>query len=88
MLKYYRTAKGSDLNEEITYEKALDIVLGSYRNNDMSRDMLTLPNRIPCQFSDVIVEDHKENGMVMVLKVGMYGALPDGIDYDDAGNRL
>ena len=88
MLKYYRKGKETDQKEEITYQKALDIVLSSFRDNDMSRDMLTLPNRIICRYSEVTVEDDKGNGNISVLMAGLYNMLPDAVEYDDDGMRL
>ena len=76
-----------DLNndgEEITYDKALDILLTTYRDNDMTRDMLTLPNRIMCRFSTVDVKD--DSGLIPMA--GLYNLLPNDIDYDDDGNRV
>lgn len=88
MLKYYRKGKESGQKEEITYQKALDIVLSSYRDNDMSRDMLTLPNRIMCRYSEVIVEDDQGNGNIRVLMAGLCNMLPDDVEYNDDGMRL
>ena len=80
-MKYYRIANGS--KDEITKDEALRIVLGSYRDNDMSRDMLTVPNLIHCRFSDIEVREGD-----MVLMAGLCNMLPDDVSYDDDGNRI
>lgn len=82
-MKYYRIDKITNEKKEITYEKALNLCLGCYKDNDMTRDMLEVVNRIDCRYSYVVIED---NGMV--LMAGLYNMLPMGVDYDDSGNRL
>lgn len=88
MLKYYRIDKQKSIKYEINYARSLLILLGSFRDNDMTRDMLTIPNRIQCRFSIIEVEDHQEDGSIMVLMAGMYNMLPMNIDYDEHGNHL
>ena len=76
-----------DLNDdgkEITYDEALNILLTTYRDNDMTRDMLTLPNRIMCRFSTIDVKD----GSGLIPMAGLYNLLPNDMDYDDDGNRV
>lgn len=87
-LKYFKRYHTDDGRKEITYEQALDTLLTTYRDNDMTRDMLTIPNNIICRFSTVYVEDHPENGMVMVLMAGLQNNLPMGAEYDEEGNRI
>lgn len=86
-MKYYKIIKSAGKREEITYEEALRTVLGTFRDNDMTRDMLTIPNNINCQFSFVYVEDdtHKPP---MVLMAGLWNMLPDDVEYDEEGNRI
>lgn len=81
-MKYERII--DEEREEITKEKALDILLGSYRDNDMTRDMLEIPNRIQCMFSTIEVKS--DDGMI--LMAGLYNMLPNNYLYDDAGNRV
>ena len=90
MLKYYRcTYDGESFAKtEITFEKALEIVLGTYKDNDMTRDMLTIPNRIRCRFSEISVEDCTDEHNHKVLMAGMYNALPIDTYYDEDGNRI
>lgn len=88
MLKYFRQDKLDHSRNEITYEEALHIMLGTWKDNDMTRDMLTIPNTIQCRFSIIEVEDHKGDGDIMVLMAGMYNMLPMNIDYDEDGNHL
>ena len=86
MLKYYRTIDGN--RQEITYDEALNILLGTWKDNDMTRDMLTIPNRIQCMFSCVDVEDYQDDKNIMVLMAGMYNMLPMNVAYDEDGNHL
>lgn len=88
-LKYFRKGYHEESRrEEITYDKALSILLGTFKDNDMTRDMLTTPNNIMCAYSMVYVEDHEEDGGIAVLMPGLVNILPMGKEYDDEGNRL
>ena len=86
-LKYYKQNVDSDEKREITYEEALNTLLTTYRDNDMTRDMLTLANEIPCRFSTVYVKEINEYG-TMVPMAGLRSLLPMDAEYDDDGNRL
>lgn len=88
MLKYFIQEHGSKETKEITYEKALDLSLTCYRDNDMTRDMLKTVNRIQLTYSDILIEDHEENGSIMVLMAGLYNMLPMSVSYDDKGNHI
>ena len=46
--------------KEITREHALNTVLGTFRDNEATRAMLTIGNRIRCRYSEILVID--ENG--------------------------
>lgn len=81
-MKYYRTLKGEQGREEITHDKALNILLGCYRDNDMTRDMLTIPNHIDTTYS--IIDVVSDDGMAAMA--GLWNLLPD-FAYDDNGNR-
>lgn len=87
-MKYYMVNKEdySD-KQEITYEKALDILLGTWKDNDMTRDMLTIPNWINCQFSIIAVEKHCGDGDITVLMAGLANEIPCDYAYDVDGNR-
>lgn len=87
-LRFYRREYGSGKDEEVTYEQALHIVLGTYRDCDMTMDMLTRGNYIPCQFSEIVVTEVQENGMEMYLMPGFECFVPEGAEYDDNGNRI
>ena len=76
-MKYYKQFHGYSEWSEITKEKAEDIILGSFKDNDATRSMLTIPNRIQCMFSTI--EVRSEDGMVAAP--GLYNLLPDGIEY-------
>ena len=83
-MKYYRHELDDyTKSEEITYDRALAILLTTYRDNDMTRDMLTIPNQIPCRYSRVSVRDGD-----MVSMAGLYCLLPMGNEYDEDGNRI
>lgn len=85
MLKYYRRYKDQYTEEEVTKEEALTTLLSTYRDNDMTRDMLTVQNYIECRFAFIRVDDPDSTLKPMP---GLWGLLPDGADYDDEGNRL
>ena len=86
-LKYFKRYHGEEGRHEITYEEALETLLTTWRDNQMTRDMLTTPNNIQCRFSTVYVEDHS-GPIPFVLMSGLYNMTPDGIEYDDNGNRI
>lgn len=89
MMKFYRVDYATEERKEITREKALDIVLGTFRDCDMTRDMLTLPNRIKCQYSQIDVESVDEAGRVMVAMPGCYNLVPIDARYDEeTGERF
>jgi hypothetical protein len=66
---------------------ALELLLRKYRDNDMTRDMLTIPNRIDAMISEIIVEVKNENGEweSSPLSEG-FNLLPD-YEYGDDGMR-
>lgn len=87
-LKYYKRYHTGGERLEISYEQALNTLLNSYKDNDMTRDMLTIPNNIMCQFSWVYVEEVTDTGMTMVLMSWLQNELPMGVEYDEEGNRI
>ena len=86
-LKYFKRYHWETERIEIDHEEALRTVLGTYKDNDMTRDMLTIPNNIYCYFSMVYVEDHSGK-IPMVLMSGLQNELPMGEEYDEEGNRI
>ena len=57
-MKYFKQSKGVNTPKvEISYEDAIRVLLGSYKDNKMTREMLAIPNEIPCMFSTVYVEE-------------------------------
>lgn len=88
MLKYYKRMKDEDKREEISHDEALNVLFGSFRDNDMTRDMLTIPNRIICQFSEIEVVDDRGNNDIRVLMAGLCNMLPMDTAYDDNGMRI
>lgn len=81
---YHRISKTGEPSSEISYDKALEIVLGTYRDCDITRDMLTIANNIDCRYSVITVTD--DNGMA--LMAGLYNYTPTGVEYDDNGMRI
>lgn len=85
MLRYYKRFKGEETEQEITREDALRTLLGTYRDNDMTRDMLTVQNYIETQWSFIRVDDPESELKPMP---GLWNLLPDGVEYDpDTGMR-
>ena len=78
----------SGKTESLTYDEALNIILGYYKDNDMTRDMLQVVNRIvlkPIGYLNVYEEDVWEK---FALMPGCYNNLPNGFNYDDNENHL
>ena len=61
-MTYMKRYKGSDDWQEVSYEEALNTVLGSYKDNAEVRNMLTTGNYIPCKFSEIRVYEDQESG--------------------------
>lgn len=87
VLSYFKQFKGSDERKEVSYEEALDTLLTTYKDNDMTRDWLSVVNTIPCRFSTITVEQPTEWGN-LVLIAGLQCVVPDGVEYDEDGMRI
>lgn len=89
-LVYERRSHADWQNKEISYNEALDLLLTVYRDNDMTRDMLTLPNCIRLRYSDIVVKavDDEHPIPILVSMAGYYNLLPNDVEYDDNGNRI
>lgn len=74
--------------KEITYDEALEYLLNIYRDNDMTRDMLTVPNWIITRTGAIEVRDETEEEFNLVLLGGEVNRLPENVFYDDEGNHL
>jgi len=83
MLKYLKQFKGQENWEEISHDAALATLLTTFKDSDMTRDMLTIPNWIPCRFSTIQVRDDNR-----VAMPGLTCLLPMGYEYDESGNRI
>ena len=79
-MKYRKRYRESGEWKDITYEEALQTLLGTWKDNEMTRSMLTIANNIQCRYSDIFVEDDKG----MVLMSGLWNYVPD--EYWDANN--
>ena len=88
MLKYEKHFKDGSGSFEITYEEALKTVLGTYRDCDITRDMLTIVNTINTRYSWIYVSEVTDDGMEMCLMPGLFNFTPEGVRYDDDGNRI
>ena len=83
-MKYFRVDYVTGEKKEISYEQALDIMLTTWKDTEMTRDMLSIGNCIQCRFSTVRVLT--DDGMTAMP--GLYNLLPMGAEYDDNGNRI
>lgn len=59
-MKYYKMYVGDDKPEEIDYIDALRSLLTTYKDNDITREMLTEPGIVRCRFSFIIIKDESE----------------------------
>ena len=80
MLRYYKRFKDEEFEREVTHEEALRTLLKTYRDNDMTRDMLTVQNYIETRFSFIRVDD-PENPLKPMP--GLWNLLPDDAVYDE-----
>ena len=80
MLKYYKRYKDSKEEFEITYDEALNTMLGTWKDSDLTRDMLTIQNYIECMFSYIRVDNPDEKLKPMP---GIWNITPDDIEYDE-----
>lgn len=86
--RYFKTYQTVDGEERIgiSYPEALWAVLGTYRENDMSMDMLDIPNHILCRYSVIDVEVLKDGEFVKAPE-GNYNLNGDAV-YDEYGGRI
>lgn len=80
MLKYYKRYKGQSEEQEISYDEALKTMLGTWRDSDLTRDMLTIQNYIECMCSYIRVDDPNSKLKPMP---GRFNIAPMGIEYDE-----
>lgn len=86
MLKYYKRMKDEDKEQEITYDEALRTLLGTWRDSDLTRDMLTIQNYIECRCSWIRVDDPSTT---MKPIPGLWNLAPADIQYDEeTWNRI
>ena len=78
-LKYEKHYYVSGVTKEVTYEEALDTLLGIYNDNDMTRAMLKIPNAILCNFYGLEILVTDENGERS--PEGLFNLLPDEFIY-------
>ena len=87
-LVFRKQSHGENTWKEITREEAYDTLLTTWKDSDMTRDMLTIVNRIYCRFSTVEVVDRREDGSVKTLMPGLRNLLPMGVEYGIDCNRV
>lgn len=87
-MKYFRIDYVTGEKKEISYDQALEIMLGTWKDTEMTRDMLSIVNRIECRYSTIEAEDPAEGKQTRALKAGLCNMLPNGVEYDDNGNRI
>ena len=80
MLKYYKRYKDEEEEREISYDEALRTLLGTWRDTDLTHDMLTIQNNIECQYSWIRVDD-PDNRLKPIP--GLWNLYPDGAVYDE-----
>ena len=86
-LRYFKVWKEDGRTEEVSKEQALDALLTVYKDNDMTRDFLTVVNRIHGVYWDMEVkEDHGSTSVVLIP--GLWNMIPVGARYDDNGMRI
>lgn len=85
MLRYYKRYNGENSEQEISYEQALDTVLGTFEDDDATRDMLTVQNYIVCMVSTIRVDD-PDNPLKPMP--GLWNQLPEGVEYDSHFMRI
>ena len=72
-------------SQNLSFGEALSLVLEVYKDCDMTRDMLTIPNRIRLtSYSNLVVYSDEEANIAPEI----LNALPFEYSYDDDGKRL
>lgn len=86
-MKYFRCDYISGEQQEISYDRALDILLTTWKDTEMTRDMLTIPNNIQCRYSYVVVKDDSTQ-IPKCAMPGLINLVPMGAEYDENGKRI
>ena len=76
-----------DYKKELTYDEALDTMLSTWKDNDMTRDMLSIVNSIQLKLGFWLQVSKDDKWGKRVLMEGLWNMLPDGVAYDENGNR-
>ena len=56
-MKYFKQYKTEGNIVEVTYDEALQTMIGSYKDNDITREMLQKAGKYNCLFSIITVTD-------------------------------
>ena len=86
-LRYFKVWKEDGHETEVSKDEALESLLSIYKDSDMTRDFLTVVNRIHGVYWDMEVrEDHGNTAVVLIP--GLWNMTPAGVHYDDNGKRI
>lgn len=84
-MKYF--VRSYDPNwREVSKERAEEDVLCVYKDNDMTRDMMSIPNHILLGSMEMIIAESEQD--IQRLEDATWNVLPDDAFYDDNGNRV
>lgn len=81
-MRYFKEYEDGELIP-VSKREALETVLCNYKDNDMARDMLTIPNRILTKYCTIHVKS--DDGMIAMA--GLYNLLPEDAEYTPEGKR-
>jgi len=89
MLRYFKKYYENGRKVEMSHDEALRYLLDNFLDNDMTRDLLKVVNRIPMRYAEMLVDDYKEDGSVVSLEGEVACMmLPEGAVYDDDRRRI
>ena len=74
-MKFVKQFNDKHESFEVTYEEALNTLLSTYKDNEITRSMLTIGNYIPCRCSSIRVYD--EDGLTAAP--GLQNLVPDEV---------
>lgn len=87
-LAFRKQYRGEDTWKYVSRDEAYNTLLTTWKDSDMTRDMLTLVNRIECRRSTVEVVDIGEDGIVKTVAPGLFNLLPFDAEYGIDCNRI
>lgn len=60
MMRFLKQYVGHEEATEVAYEDALRSLLTTYKDNEITRDMLAVPGEIPYKFGTIFVKEEVE----------------------------